>query len=181
MSDPAVELATSVPSRPSHWTESEDTRLVSLVNQFLLKIGRGSVDWTAIGNIIGRAARRCRDRYRNHLSAEVSKEPWSEAEDGLLREKVLTFGRRWRQIAPHFVGRPTTCLRNRWEQLKLERSRRMADERNRRLVERVQPVLSLSETTYMTTGLDGEFRPVEGDTFSEQDVLGVNEDESLAE
>ena len=58
------------------WYLEEDARLLALVQLF------GVGQWTVIALELGggRNSKQCRERWHNHLSPEVKKEPWTPEE-----------------------------------------------------------------------------------------------------
>jgi hypothetical protein len=97
------------PIRKVKFTGAEDLRLIELVNRF------GCADWKLITNHMkNRSVRQCRERWRHYLSPFVSHQPWTAAEDALLRQKVSDFGTKWIQITQFFPARTTVNLKNHW-------------------------------------------------------------------
>jgi hypothetical protein len=101
------------------WTKEEDLAICSFVEQ------NGAANWHKLAGLLpGRIGKQCRERWVNHLSPVVQREPWSEAEDAVLAELHARFGNQWTQISVHLPGRTDNCVKNRWNSTlkrKLER------------------------------------------------------------
>lgn len=98
---------------PRHkFTQEEDDRLREIVRRL------GDNNWGEVAAELGtRSARQCRERYKNYLSPNLKNEPWTDAEDDLLREKYKEYGARWSIIANFFETRSDVNIKNRWTQL----------------------------------------------------------------
>jgi hypothetical protein len=106
------------PSGRQMFSAEEDKHLRELVAQY------GERDWKQIvRNLPNRTARQCRERYKNYLSPELTTDPWTEAEDDLLRQKYVEFGPKWAKIARSFKGRSDVSLKNRWASINIRAQR----------------------------------------------------------
>jgi hypothetical protein len=56
----------------------------------------------------------CRERWSNYLSPNIRSDPWTEAEDRLVVEKMNEDHFSWSLIAPFFNGRSDNDIKNRW-------------------------------------------------------------------
>ena len=91
------------------FTPEEDERLSRLVRQF------GETSWKRIADAMGtRNYRQCRERWKNYLAPNVSRDPWTAEEDRLLQDKFQELGSRWSVIAKFFPNRTDVSLKNRW-------------------------------------------------------------------
>ena len=91
------------------FTPEEDERLTLIVKQF------GESNWKMIAEQMGtRNCRQCRERWKNYLSPNVCKDPWTPQEDTLLQEKYKEYGSQWSLIAKFFPSRTDVNLKNRW-------------------------------------------------------------------
>jgi hypothetical protein len=81
----------SVQSHPKHkFTPEEDERLAQLVMKYK------ESNWKAIAKELGsRNCRQCRERWKNYLSPNLNKEPWTALEDELLKRKYEEYGSQW--------------------------------------------------------------------------------------
>jgi hypothetical protein len=71
--------------------------------------------WEGIARRLpGRTARQCRERWTNYLSPSLRSDPWVDAEDRLLVEKVNELKFAWSSIARYFNGRSHNDIKNRW-------------------------------------------------------------------
>ena len=94
------------------WTPEEDQQLRDL----MAACGDGEkVRWSAIGEkMSGRSGKQCRERWHNHLSPDVCKDKWTEAEDAQLLEAVEKHGTRWAEIVKGFPGRTDNGVYNQY-------------------------------------------------------------------
>jgi hypothetical protein len=100
------------PHPKTTFTAEEDSQLLALVERF------GVDSWPAVSrHMPGRNSRQCRDRWMNSLSPDICKEPWSESEDALLREKIGQFGRSWKRIAAFFDRRSEVNVKSHWNRM----------------------------------------------------------------
>lgn len=94
------------------FTPDEDQTLRALVDEL------GTDDWQIIADRMpGRNMRQVRDRYENYLADNLSRDPWTPAEDMLLLEKLDEYGRMWRRIAQYFPERTDISVKSRYAQL----------------------------------------------------------------
>jgi len=62
-----------------------------------------------------RMGKQCRERWYNHLSPEVRKDPWTEEEDRIIIEAHNELGSKWTTIANMLGnGRTPNSIKNRW-------------------------------------------------------------------
>jgi hypothetical protein len=93
--------------KKENWTEEEDRLLYSLVQKY------GAKNWTEIATgFPSRLGKQCRERWYNHLSPDVNKAKWSEAEDQILLQAYMEFGSRWSIIAGFLPGRTDNSIKN---------------------------------------------------------------------
>jgi hypothetical protein len=80
-----------------------------------MMLGGGGHSWDSIARrLAGRTPRQCRERWTKYLSPSVRLDPWTEAEDRLLLEKVNEVRFAWSAIASAFNGRSDNDIKNRW-------------------------------------------------------------------
>jgi hypothetical protein len=96
------------------WKKNEDDLLRKLVLEY------GPKNWSFIATKmhdqdIFRLGKQCRERWYNHLSPEVRKDPWTEEEDRIIIEAHSELGSKWTTIANMLGnGRTPNSIKNRW-------------------------------------------------------------------
>lgn len=133
----------------SRFSKSDDRLLASLVASALLESGCVRVDWKSIGGLIGKTGKQCRERYKNYLSPELDRGPWTASEDALLEEHVKSYGCRWSFMTRFFPRRSSVSLKNRWSALEYGRNHGKLGGRD---VSDEKVVLVLSEAKYAFYG-----------------------------
>ncbi|OHT05412.1 hypothetical protein TRFO_26897 [Tritrichomonas foetus] len=87
--------------RSHSWTEEEDEKLREGIKKF-------GYDWTTIAEFVGnkRSRSQCSQRWSRVLDPDISREPWSEAEEALLLQLVQIHGdKSWKALAEHMPNR----------------------------------------------------------------------------
>lgn len=111
------------------WTEEEDTLLVAAV-------GVCGTHWFQVAKMLpGRTDDQCAKRWRENLDPSISRKPWTKDDDELLMETYEKIGKRWKDLASHFQGRPPVHCRNRVQSL--VRARRRATAAARKAVQSI--------------------------------------------
>jgi hypothetical protein len=91
------------------FSPTEDAFLLRLVGD------DPSPQWEVIAEQMpDRTARQCRERWLNYLNPAIRVDPWTEAEDSLLIEKVNDLGHFWSTMTNFFNGRSESDIKNRW-------------------------------------------------------------------
>lgn len=95
------------------WQKQEDELLARLVAEY------GPKDWSTIANLMSQSGRcrlgkQCRERWFNHLSPDVRKDAWTEAEDAIIIEAHCKMGNKWTAISKLLDGRPANAIKNHW-------------------------------------------------------------------
>jgi hypothetical protein len=97
------------------WAPGDDVRLLA----GLVKYGVG--DWKNIAEFVGngKTGSQCSQRWTRALNPELSKDQWTEEEDGDLWDGVQTHGQHsWARVAKHVRSRSDVQCRYRYDQLK---------------------------------------------------------------
>ena len=90
----------SVPLVRGGWTAEEDQKISEMVAK------HGAKKWSFIATSLpGRKAKQCRERWHNHLHPGISKGDWTEQEDRIIIETLMTEGNRWADMAKKLPGR----------------------------------------------------------------------------
>ena len=92
------------------WSPAEDRVLVDAVQLLGIHVG-----WSAISGLVpGRTPKRCRERWVNHLTAGIRRDPWSSEEDQILVDAQRKLGNTWTTITELLPGRTANNIKNRW-------------------------------------------------------------------
>ena len=70
--------------------------------------------WSAIALQLDRPARRCSERWRNHVDPTIIKTDWAPEETELLIEAHRRLGNKWTKIAALIPGRTEEQVKNKF-------------------------------------------------------------------
>jgi len=124
------------------WSTDEDAKLLKLIEELGV-----SGSWTMISSRMGdRSGKQCRERYHNHLKADINKSAFTKEEDDLVNELQLKLGNQWAKISKYFNGRSDNAVKNRWHII--NRSKPVAENSSAQVVipnkKPVVPMLALN-------------------------------------
>lgn len=92
--------------------------------------------WKDVANMMpGFTAKQLRDRWHNYISPRNSNQPWTPEEDRIIKEKVQEFGTRWSQIAIYLVGRSDNSIKNRYNTVLKEGTRKTSEKQEPNLTD----------------------------------------------
>jgi hypothetical protein len=86
-----------------------------------------------------RSAKQCRERYHNHLRADIKVGDWSPEEEDLIWQLASQCNHQWAMIAKSLPGRSASAIKNRWHLVNRKRSKQR----------------EFNDLSYRVMGLDG--------------------------
>lgn len=96
-------------SHRTRFTKEDDARLKSIVAEYRM------LGWNVISKIMGnKSSRKCRERFRNYLSPELTRMRFTVEEDARLEALFEEYGGQWSKLVKSFPGRSDVMLKNRW-------------------------------------------------------------------
>jgi hypothetical protein len=113
------------------FSKEEDNQLKELVLEY-------DKDWNLISSLMdGKNIRQVKDRYLNILSPDLNRDPWTDEDDELLKQKINEIGKKWTKILEFFRNRTAISLKNRWLILEKKQTPKMK-ENPEAVIERVE-------------------------------------------
>lgn len=112
--------------KTGHWLNDEDERCKLAVQQELQRLGSWEsflatdvitkkLKWTAVSQLVlTRSSKQCRERWLNHLSPNINRSPWNQAEDRQLFRLYAEHPRCWSVIARKLNRRTQNQVKSRW-------------------------------------------------------------------
>jgi hypothetical protein len=96
-------------------------------------------------------AKKCRERWKNHLNPTLIKGNWSKEEDGLIIRLQKEIGNKWSEIASHLPARTEHSVKNRFYSLaransKDDSTQQSSDEASAELGSKDSPKIDDSKT-----------------------------------
>lgn len=99
-------------SRP--WTQEETDWLITVVSR-LGTDNYDAINWQEVARQVpGRTGKQCREKWKNDLRPNISKDPWSLKEEYVLALAHSLHGNRWSEVARYLPTRPENTIKNRW-------------------------------------------------------------------
>jgi hypothetical protein len=114
--------------RKGAWSKVEDERLrLSVHEQMSAKNSEdiSVVDWPLVAEtIVGRNAKKCRERWLRNLEPSLKKGNWEPWEDEYVLSQQREFGNKWAKISRGLPSRTEHTVKTRWHSLMRVRNRR---------------------------------------------------------
>ena len=89
------------------WSADEDELLLKAIE------ANGTRKWSVLASHLpGRTGKQCRERWHNQLNPDISKSPWTEAEDRIIiaeRDDGVSRGARRRDRKKNNAGTPSSA------------------------------------------------------------------------
>lgn len=157
------------------WSEKEDKELLEIVYG---EFGESTNQWAEIGKIMTtRSGKQCRERFHNHLRADIKHGAWTKEEDDLLWELQLKHPGQWALISKNLEGRSASSVKNRWHMVC--RKLKTYPETHTG-VPSLKPSLPLSRASSPEGSVDS-FDPLSDESLSdsndEREIFGMTEEE----
>lgn len=80
--------------KKGRWIKDEDNELLRLVGTY------GARSWAQVAYCLrARSQKQCRERFHQYLKSTINLDPITQDEGILIKQLVLTLGKRWAEIA----------------------------------------------------------------------------------
>lgn len=110
-SKPTVQFTKEQITKKNAWIPEQDKELMKIIREF----GGETNRWSEIGKRMkNRSGKQCRERYHNHLKADIKRGDWTQEEDDSIWKLQAEFNGQWAYIAKTLTGRSASAVKNRW-------------------------------------------------------------------